>query len=65
MMRLTIVDKQMNVVREVLDSFDLARDLDSFGDFLQEYRHEGYRWFVTPSGQMPIHATHDAHGMIL
>ncbi len=63
-MRITIVDRQMNVVREVLDSIDLQRDLPHFADFLAEYRHADYRWFVTPSGTMPQHAQHDAHGMM-
>lgn len=45
-MRITIIDWQMQRVQDIVEGFEILELLD----FLAEYRHFGYKWFVTPYG---------------
>jgi hypothetical protein len=65
-MRLTIVDVQMGVVQDVLQVATVTAE--TFAQIIEaaaHYRHAGYRWLVTPCGDMPLHAQHDEFGLPL
>ena len=62
-MRLTIVDVQMGVVRDVLQVATVtAETFAQVVEWAAQYRNEGYRWLVSPNGEMPRHAQHDDFG---
>lgn len=62
-MRLTIVDVQMGVVRDVLQVATVtAETFAQIVEFAAQYRNAGYRWLVSPNGEMPQHAQHDEFG---
>lgn len=60
-MRLTIVDRHLEIVREVIENFD-PRELS---DFLARYLvggNDGYSWHITRAGWMPKSFPHDGQG---
>lgn len=64
-MRITIVDTQMAVVRDVIEVATVTRETFAMlTEFAAQYRHDAYRWFVTPHATMPAHTRHDEFGRI-
>lgn len=64
-MRLTIVDVQMSVVRDVVSV--AAVTPETFAMVVaaaEQYRNCGYRWFVTPYDETPAHAHLDDFGRV-
>lgn len=64
-MRITVVDVQMSVVRDVIEVATVtAETFAMLTEFAAQYRNCGYRWFVTPHGEFPAHARHDEFGRV-
>lgn len=61
-MRITIVDKQMNVVVDVFEIEDIDIK-EEFTNFLSSYRHLGYIWFITENGNQPKSFPHNKRGI--
>ena len=64
-MRITIVDRTTFIVMEVIDTTRPSQALAAELDWLEQYRHSDFTWFVTRSGMQPEHAQHNAHGQLL
>jgi hypothetical protein len=64
-MRITVVDVQMSVVRDVIQV--AAVTPETFAMLMEhaaQYRSDGYRWFVTPYEQAPAHTQPDDFGRV-